>query len=74
MSRIQVLLNILLVALVIGGALATVFVQLISFEVASGNGQAVRIWLLEWVGFDVLLTGFLCRQEIRSLFRPSSPR
>ena len=74
MSRVRELLNILLVAAVIGGALGTIFVQLIQFEIVSRNREAELIWIIEWVVFTLLLTAFLCRQEIRSLFRPGPPQ
>jgi len=73
MSRIRVALNILLVTAVIGGALGTIFVQLIAFEAVSGNPEAELVWMIEWAVFTVLLTAFLCRQEIRSLVRRKPP-
>ena len=69
MSRVRVALNILLVAAVIGGALGTIFGQLISFEIVSHNREAELIWMIEWAVFTVLLTAFLCRQDIRSLIQ-----
>ena len=74
MSRVRELLNILLVAAVIGGALGTIFVQLIQFEIISRNREAELIWIIEWVVFTLLLTAFLSRQEIRSLIWPSPPQ
>ena len=74
MSRVRELLNILLVAAVIGGALGTIFVQLIQFEIVSRNREAELIGIIEWVVFTLLLTAFLSRQEIRSLIRPGPPR
>ena len=73
MSRVRTLLSILLVALVIGGALGTIFVQLIAFEILSRNREAELIWIIEWVVFTLLLTAFLCSQEIRFLVRQKPP-
>ncbi|MBI4465168.1 MAG: hypothetical protein HY647_10725 [Acidobacteria bacterium] len=68
MGNARALLSILLVALVIGGALGAIFVQLIQFELLSRNREMARTWVIEWIIADVLLTAFLCRREIRSLW------
>jgi hypothetical protein len=65
----RILLTILFVALVVGAALGVIFWPLMDYERAMGDDRKFHIWLVEWVVFDVLLTVFLCRQEIRSLFR-----
>lgn len=74
MSRTRAALNILLVAAVIAGALGTIFVQLIAFEAVSGNSEAELVWMIEWAVSTVLLTAYLCRQEIRSLVRQKQTR
>jgi hypothetical protein len=40
-----------------------------AYEQAMGNTREYWIWVWEWVGFTVVLTLVLCRQEIRRLFR-----
>lgn len=68
-STSRALASIVLVSLVIGAALGTIFWQLMAFERASNDMKAYWIWVAEWVGFDLFLTLFLCRQEIRYLIR-----
>ncbi|MBI2956970.1 MAG: hypothetical protein HYY26_06645 [Acidobacteria bacterium] len=63
------LASILLVALIIGTTLGAIFWPLMEFERLSGNEREYRIWLIEWVAADVLLTAWLCRREVRSLIR-----
>jgi hypothetical protein len=65
----KALLDLVLVALIIGAALGTIFWQLMAYEQAMGNTREYWIWVWEWVGFTVVLTLVLCRQEIRRLFR-----
>lgn len=72
MGKARAILSILLVALVIGGALGAIFVQLIQFELLSKNEGMARIWVIEWIVFDLALTAFLCRREIRALLRGQS--
>ncbi|MBI4466001.1 MAG: hypothetical protein HY656_01050 [Acidobacteria bacterium] len=74
MSVGQALRNLLLVAVVLGALLSTVFGPLMEFERLMGNQREYRIWLGEWVTATLLLTALLCRQELRALVRrkPSS--
>ena len=63
---------ILLVAAILGGALAFVFLPLMSYARAMHDEREFRIWLAEWIFFDVALTAFLTRKEIAFLFRRRS--
>lgn len=67
MSKGRALLSILVVAIVIGASLSFIFWPLMEFERLSGNEREYYTWLLEWIGFDLLLTALLCRREIGSL-------
>jgi hypothetical protein len=69
MSVIKTLLTIVFVALVVGAVLGAIFWQLMDYERLMGNTREYWIWAAEWVVFALLLTLFLCRQEIRSLVR-----
>ncbi|MDA2913682.1 hypothetical protein MYX77_06945 [Acidobacteriia bacterium AH_259_A11_L15] len=68
MSKGRAFLSIVVVAIVNGAALSFIFWPLMDFERLSHNEREYTIWLLEWIGFDLLLTAFLCRREIGSLF------
>jgi hypothetical protein len=69
MGKSQAAVNIVVAALVIGGALYVVFWPLMEFEQLSGNEREYYIWLIEWVVFDVVFTLGICRREIRTLIR-----
>lgn len=69
----RALLQILFVAVVIGATLSVIFLPLMEFERLSGNEREYRVWLVEWVVFDVLLTLGLCRKELRALIRCKPP-
>ena len=64
---------ILVVAAILGGALAFIFLPLMGYARAQHDDREFRIWLAEWVFFDVVLTAFLTRKEIAFLFRRPPP-
>jgi hypothetical protein len=53
--------------------LGTIFWQLMEYERLMGNTKEYWIWVWEWIGFTIILTLVLCRQEIRQLIRGRKP-
>ncbi len=72
MSRRRAILSIVFVALVVGAALGAIFLQLMVYELLMQDEKAFWIWVAEWIGFDLALTAFLCRKEIRALLPKAS--
>jgi len=65
MGAIRALAPVLFVALVVGAGLGAIFWQLMEYERLMGNTTEYWIWVWEWIGFTVILTLLLWRQEIR---------
>jgi len=73
MGRLRPAASILLVALILGITLGTIFLQLMSYSLAMRDTREFWIWVGEWIGGDLFLTAFLCRKEIAALVRRRSP-
>jgi hypothetical protein len=73
MGAMRAFASALFVALVLGAAFGTIFWQLMAYERAMGNTTEYWIWVWEWIGFTILLTLVLCRQELRRAFRGKKP-
>lgn len=67
MGEKRSVLSIVFIFLVIGAALSTIFLQLMDYERLMNDWKAYWIWVAEWIAADILLTAFICRQDIRSL-------
>ena len=73
MGRLAPAASILLVALILGVTLGTIFLQLMSYSLAMKDYREFWIWVGEWIGADLFLTAFLCRKEMAALVRRRPP-
>ena len=73
MGRLAPAASILLVALILGVTLGTIFLQLMSYSLAMKDTREFWIWVGEWIGAALFLTAFLCRKEIAALVRRRPP-
>jgi hypothetical protein len=72
-SRASAAAQVLVVAAILGAALAAVFLPLMNYAQAMGEAREYRIWVAEWVFFDVVLTAVLCRRELAVLLGRRQP-
>lgn len=72
-SRLSALGQMALVAAILAGALSMVFLPLMRYSLAMKDLHEYRMWIGEWVLFDVTLTAALCRRELGVLLGLRSP-
>ena len=69
MGRLAPAASILLVALILGVTLGTIFLQLMSYSLTMKDTREFWIWAGEWIGADLFLTLLLCRKEMAALLK-----